>query len=85
MPFIFGMLRSSRMIRRSRGNRAVSQLLERLQSVSSEEQRVGDVVLLERPADVHDVHFVVLDEQDVEQAFGRCSSVTRTSSAPLAR
>ena len=48
MPFICGMLRSSRMMRRSRGIVPFAQLLERLDAVAGEEERVGDVVLLER-------------------------------------
>src|SRR5579885_1350190 len=51
-------------------NGAVAELLQRLQSVAREEKRIRDVVLLERALDVHHVHFVVLDEQDVQQPVG---------------
>ena len=77
MPFIRGMLRSSRTSRRSRG-RARAQHLERLEAVG------GDVTAGWRCGScsnarlhVHHVDLVVFDEQDVQSLFGHAASRAR--------
>src|SRR4029434_3714989 len=42
--------------------------LERFQPIAGDVQRVGNVVLAEGAADVHDVQLVVLNQQDVQRA-----------------
>ena len=94
MPFMRGIFRSRRMMRRSAGMSGASGSPRSMARASTpsfgDVQGVGDVVLLERAPDVHHVQVVVLDQQNVKRFFRhcfpcQCARCRRTPARPFQR